>query len=102
MLLGNPNVTFTSLPTLVTAVSISLVVPKICKSSSNKSTSCVPVSPSTVRFVANPVNPDPSPLKEPVKEPVNDEPVTCPKIPIDPDMSELPERSTPFKYAMVC
>ena len=42
-----------------------------------------------------------SPKKDPVKDPVNDEPVICSKIAIDPDISELPERSTPFKYAMV-
>jgi len=35
---GKLNVTFTSLPTLVTAVAISFAVPKNCKSSAIKST----------------------------------------------------------------
>ena len=38
-LLGNPTVTLTSVPDLVTAVSISFVVPMICKSSDNNATS---------------------------------------------------------------
>ena len=58
---GRFNVTLTSVPTFVTAVVILSVVPKICKSSAIKSTVCVPVSPSTVKLVANPVNPEPSP-----------------------------------------
>jgi len=66
ILLGKPNVTLTSLPTFVTAVSISFVVPMICKSSVCKSTFCVPVSPSTVKVDATPVNPEPSPTNEPL------------------------------------
>ena len=48
---GKPTVTLTSVPTLVTAVSISFAVPMICKSSVARLTSCVPESPSTVRLV---------------------------------------------------
>ena len=48
---GKPKVTLTSFPTLVTAVSISFAVPKNCKSSADKSTSCDPESPSTVNEV---------------------------------------------------
>jgi hypothetical protein len=55
---------------LVTAVVISSVVPKICRSSVIRSTSCVPVSPSTVNVVANPVNPEPSPSNEPLNDPL--------------------------------
>ena len=64
---GKLIVTLTSLPTLVTAVEISFAVPKNCKSSANRSTSCVaPSSSSIVKLVANPVNPEPSPTNEPV------------------------------------
>ena len=49
---GNPTVTFTSVPTLVTAVSISFAVPKTWKSSVRSATSCDPESPSTVKAVA--------------------------------------------------
>ena len=49
---GNPTITLTSVPTLVTAVSISFVVPRICKSSVNSATFCAPESPSTVNSVA--------------------------------------------------
>jgi hypothetical protein len=63
---GRFNVTFTSVPTFVTAVVILSVVPKICKSSSVKFTSSVPESPSTVNVEATPVNPEPSPTNEPL------------------------------------
>ena len=56
-LVGNPTITLTSVPTLVTAVSISLTVPRICRSSVNKSASPVPVSPSIVRAVATEAEP---------------------------------------------
>ena len=49
---GNPIIALTSVPTLVTAVSISFAVPRICKSSVNRSTFCAPASPSTVKAVA--------------------------------------------------
>ena len=56
-LVGNPTITLTSVPTLVTAVSISLAVPRICRSSVNKSTLAVPVPPSMVRAVATEAEP---------------------------------------------
>ena len=50
---GRPSVTVTSLLDLATVVSISFVVPKICKSSASKSTFCVvEPSASTVKVVA--------------------------------------------------
>ena len=51
-LFGKPTVTVTSVPDLLTAVSISFVVPTICKSSVKRATSSVPLSASTVRDVA--------------------------------------------------
>ena len=67
---GKPTVTFTSLPTFVTAVSTSLAVPIICKSSSVNDTFSVPVSPSTVKLVAIPVKFEPSPSNEPLNDPL--------------------------------
>ena len=71
-LVGIPTVTVTSLPTFAVETSISLAVPTISKSSANKSTSSV----LTVKLVANPVNPLPSPTKEPVNV---ESPATLPK-----------------------
>jgi len=64
--LGKPIVTLTSVLSLVTAVSISFVVPKNCKSSAIKSTFCVVLASSIVNIVARPVSPEPSPTNEPV------------------------------------
>ena len=68
---GKLIVAFTSVPTFVIAVVISLVVPRICKSSSVKDTGEVPESPSTVKVVAIPVKSDPSPWYDPLNEPLN-------------------------------
>ena len=65
------SVTLTSLPTFVTAVVISLAVPRTCKSSAVKLTSPVPESPSTVNVVASPVKLEPSPWYDPLNEPLN-------------------------------
>ena len=51
-LFGNPIIALTSVLTFDTATSISFVVPRICKSSVNRSTSSEPLSPSTVKAVA--------------------------------------------------
>ena len=90
ILAGKPTVTFTSLPTFVTAVSISFEVPIICRSSVCKSTSCVPVSPSTVKLVAIPVNPEPSPTNVPL---------TCPRTSKLPEITALPVCS---KLPVIC
>ena len=66
---GKLRVAFTLVPSFVTAVTISFVVPNICKSSVCKSTSCVPESPSTVKVVAIPDKLEPSPWNEPLNEP---------------------------------
>jgi hypothetical protein len=49
---GKPTVTVTSVPDLEETVTISFAVPTILKSSVKRSTSPVPVSPSTVKAVA--------------------------------------------------